>query len=57
MAVNDRAYCCLCARELVMDHRRPSPGIATTGGIAAIVGKWPGDETDEQIAAALADLS
>jgi hypothetical protein len=25
-------------------------------GVAAIIGKWPGDETDEQIAAALQDL-
>lgn len=26
-------------------------------GLAAIVGQWPGDETDEQVRAALADLS
>ena len=25
--------------------------------LAAIVGQWPGDETDEQILAALAELS
>jgi len=27
------------------------------GGIAAIMGKWPGDETDEEVAAALAEMS
>lgn len=27
------------------------------GGIAAIIGKWPGDETDEEVAAALAEMS
>lgn len=26
-------------------------------GLAAIIGKWPGDETDEQVAKALEDLS
>jgi hypothetical protein len=26
-------------------------------GLAAIVGQWPGDETDEQVRAALAELS
>lgn len=30
---------------------------AGKGGIAAIMGKWPGDETDEEVAAALAELS
>lgn len=30
---------------------------AGKGGIAAIIGKWPGDETDEEVAAALAELS
>ena len=29
---------------------------ADRGGLAAIVGQWPGDETDEEIAEALADL-
>ena len=27
------------------------------GGIASIIGKWPGDETDEEIAKALKDMS
>jgi hypothetical protein len=38
------------AREL----RRPQ---GTKSGLAAIVGQWPGDETDDQVLAALADLS
>jgi len=34
-------------------------GLSTTppGGVGAIIGKWPGDETDEEVAAALAELS
>lgn len=28
-----------------------------SNGLADIVGKWPGDETDEEVAAALAELS
>ncbi len=36
------------ARRLPLD-----PG----SGLAAIIGQWPGDETDEQILAALAELS
>jgi hypothetical protein len=34
--------------------RRPLPG---KGGVAAIFGKWPGDESDREIDAALAELS
>lgn len=26
-------------------------------GVAAIMGKWPGDETDEEVAAALREMS
>lgn len=31
----------------------PDPG----SGLAAVIGQWPGDETDEQVLAALAELS
>jgi hypothetical protein len=30
---------------------------SSTTGLAAIFGQWPGDETDEQVEAALAELS
>jgi hypothetical protein len=30
---------------------------SSKGGIAAIMGKWPGDETDEEVATALAEMS
>jgi len=36
------------------DLRRPQ---GAKSGLAALVGQWPGDETDEQVLAALADLS
>lgn len=37
---------------------RSRPSIsASTGGLDAFFGKWPGDETDAQLAAALKDLS
>lgn len=32
-------------------------GMTPKKGIAAIFGKWPGDETDEQIEAALREIS
>jgi hypothetical protein len=35
--------------------RRLPPG--TGSGLAAVIGQWPGDETDEQVLAALAELS
>lgn len=60
-SIDGRGWCIWCARECFIQHRRPSPGIATTktatGGLASIVGKWPGDETDEQITAILEELS
>jgi hypothetical protein len=37
-------------------HARSLP-LGLGSGLAAIVGQWPGDETDEQILAALAELS
>jgi len=36
------------------DLRRPQD---SKSGVAAIFGKWPGDETDEEVLAALAELS
>lgn len=40
-----------------LDVRRLVKEQADKGGFAAIFGKWPGDETDEQIARALEELS
>jgi|GEM_PF-3043762 hypothetical protein len=38
--------------QWVRDLRPENPG-----GLASVVGKWPGDETDEEVAAALQELS
>lgn len=45
----------LWAREPRADAHRPS--LVPTADLGAVYGQWPGDETDEQIFAALAELS
>jgi len=38
------------------NYEEPEPIPGSKQGLAAIIGKWPGDETDEEIAAALREL-
>ncbi len=43
---------------ITLDGKLTEQGQQSLGdGIAAIVGKWPGDETDEEIRQALDELS
>lgn len=43
---------CWLARAELDPTNQPQP---SKGGVAAIMGKWPGDETDEEIEQALAE--
>ena len=56
----------LAALEALKDRKRPSsldelqprrPSPPGTSWLAQVAGKWPGDETDEQILKALEELS
>ena len=40
-----------------LEIREPARGQQGKRGLVAVVGKWPGDETDEQVLAALKELS
>jgi hypothetical protein len=40
-----------------LDPHAPGLPLGPGSGLAAVIGRWPGDETDEQILAALAELS
>jgi antitoxin (DNA-binding transcriptional repressor) of toxin-antitoxin stability system len=47
---------------ITLDHKPAAELVSPVkardkGGVAAIFGKWPGDEWDEKIEAALAELS
>ena len=44
-------------RHVEVDVRSLARPNSQKNGIAAIFGKWPGDETDEQIEAALREIS
>lgn len=46
-------YRCTGAGEIKPEHVEA----IDTEGLAALVGKWPGDETDDEVAEALEDLS
>ena len=44
-------------REVRIDAKSLLRPTSQKNGIAAIFGKWPGDETDEQVEAALREIS
>jgi hypothetical protein len=44
-------------RHVTVDVRSLARRNSQKNGMAAVFGKWPGDETDEQIEAALRELS
>lgn len=45
------------AKQILLRVARRENAKQKAGGLAAIMGKWPGDESDEQVQAALENLS